>query len=100
MENFTITLDEKERAYVKKQLGGYVRLLIQADMALTEPEKVAKLKKKIQSSTVEAVNEAHSVRPFSHSAHNTRSSKQIDPTNQCKKCGQMIVAGKCGCGKK
>ena len=89
MKNYTITLEEHEYDYVKKQLKGYVRMLIQADMELGGKKQVF-------------VSGEPPTKVYTRQTVNTHSPKQIDPINSCNKCGHILTAGKCTnpeCGK-
>jgi len=103
--NKTIYLTDEEHAYVEKQGKGYVRTLVQADMALTEPEKVKRVKKKIGAvaddplvevtPTQMIVQVPHTPKEPIKKIYNTGSPKQTDNTNTCKKCGHILSVGKC-----
>ena len=103
MNNYTLSLADDELAYCKSHLRGYVRRLIQTDMGKSVAKKqlesmdvisAEETKERLAPDVIAEVKKSITQLP------RRSSGKNINPNDQCKKCGQMKVLGKCPvCGK-
>ena len=101
-----VYFNDTEDEWIKKQERGYVRGLVQKDMRkpsskkadLIVEDEILRPRDTHASSFVK--DPVQKAREVVSQLPRRSSGKNINPNDQCKKCGQMKVLGKCpGCGK-